>query len=42
MVRAQLAKEDVECNGASTLIGEFLDQPAIDLTRPIEAELVAQ
>ena len=42
MVVAQFAEQHVERDGFGALSGQFFDQPAIDLTRPVEAKAVAE
>jgi hypothetical protein len=42
MIRTQLAEDDVEGNGPGVLTCHFLKQAAIDLARPVQAEVVSE
>ena len=42
MVRAQVGEQDIEAHRRGPLGGELVDQPGMDLARPIEPELVGQ
>ena len=39
MVGTQFAEQHVEGDGLGALLGQFLDQPAINFARPVKAEM---
>ena len=41
MIRAEFAEDDVESNGLGALLGKLIDDPAIDLPRPVKSEMEA-